>query len=291
MDDAEPTAVALYRSRTRRRCSEFALVLTAVGIACAVHQANGNFVLIVAPADAARAGRQLQLYVEENRRPTPHIGSRGAVADGAIAASLFGMTILLVDMVQRRAPAWWAAGKSNAGLIGDGEWWRAVTALSLHVDPIHLVGNLVFGSVFGFLLGQQLGWGLAVASILLGGTLGNLVNAAIHPAAHTSVGASTAVFACLGILAAYAWRRRQRLVNRWLPIGSGIALLALLGMGGGRTDVFAHLAGFASGALLGIGYVYLGLRMAVLMRRQLTIGLAALAVLAAAWSVALWTPG
>ncbi len=291
MDDAEPTAVALYRSRSRKRCSEYALVLTAVGIDCAVHRLNGNFALSVALPDAARARRQLQLYVEENRGSVPPLGSRGAVADGAITASLFGMTILLIDMLQRQAPAWWAAGKGNVGLIREGEWWRAVTALSLHVDPLHLVGNLVFGALFGFLAGRQLGWGLAVSSILVAGTLGNLVNAVIQPSAHTSVGASTAVFACLGILASYAWRRRQRVTRRWLPIGSGIALLALLGMGGGQTDIFAHLAGFASGSLLGAGYLYLGLRMAALMRRQLAMGLAALTLLAAAWSLALLAPG
>ena len=62
-------------------------------------------------------------------------------------------------------------------------------------------------------------------------------------------------------------------------------------MGGWRTDIFAHLAGFASGLLLGAGYVSLGLRMAALMRRQLAMGLAALTLLAAAWSLALLAPG
>ncbi len=291
MDNTEPTAVALYRSRSRKYCSEFALVLTAVGIDCAVHQLNGYFELIVGPPDVARARRQLRLYVEENRRSVPPLGAHGAAVDGAITASLYGMTILLIDMAQRQAPGLWTAGQSNAGLIREGEWWRAVTALSLHADPLHLVGNLVFGALFGFLAGRQLGWGLAVGSILLAGTLGNLLNAMIQPSAHTSVGASTAVFACLGILATYAWRRSRRLVNRWLPIGSGIALLALLGMGGGRTDIFAHLAGFAAGSLLGAGYLYLGLRMAALIRRQLAMGLAALTLLAAAWSLALLAPG
>ncbi len=287
MDDAEPNAVAIYRSRSRQRCAEHALVLTAVGIDSAVHRLDGDFVVIVAPPDAARARRQLRLYIDENRWTGTAPVARGPVADGAIAATLYGMTILAVDMVAREAPAWSAAGRANAGLIGDGEWWRATTALTLHVDPVHLLGNLVFGALFAFLAGRLLGWGLAVASVLLAGTLGNLANAAIQPALHTSVGASTAVFACLGILAIFAWRRSRRLVNRWLPIGSGIALLALIGMGGGRTDIFAHLAGFASGAALGAGYLHLGWWMAPVLRRQLALGLAALALLAAAWFLAL----
>ena len=35
------------------------------------------------------------------------------------------------------------------------------------------------------------------------------------------------------------------------PLGAGLALTALLGTGGQRTDVGAHLAGFGSGLLIG----------------------------------------
>jgi hypothetical protein len=158
------------------------------------------------------------------------------------------VTILVMDLLQRHRAFgldWWEAGMSRAGLIRDGEWWRTLTALSLHADPLHLVGNLVFGLVFGFLTGQLLGWGLAWSGMLLAGALGNALNALIHSPSHASIGASTAVFATLGILAAYSWKQRRHLVNRWLPFGGGVALLAFLGMGGGRTDIFAHVTGFA----------------------------------------------
>ena len=291
MDDPKPVAVALYRARSRQRCSELALVLNAIGIDCAIRPLESEFVLIVDALDAARARRQLRGYLHENRRAAPRFDDRGKVADGAICASLYGATILLVDLLQRFEPAWRAAGKANAGLIRQGEWWRAVTALSLHVGPLHLAGNLVSGVLFGFLAGRLLGGGLALCSILLAGTMGNLLNAVVQPAGHTSVGASTAVFASLGILTTYAWKRRQRSVNRWLPVGGGIALLAFLGMGGGRTDILAHLAGFASGALLGVVYIYMGYYMEVLMGRQRTAGIAALIVFVAAWCLALLTRG
>ncbi len=108
---------------------------------------------------------------------------------------------------------------SHAGLIREGEWWRAVTALGLHADAVHLAGNMVFGIVFGFLAGELLGWGLAWFGMLLAGALGNALNAFVQAPGHTSIGASTAVFATLGILAAYTWKRRRTQINRWVADG------------------------------------------------------------------------
>jgi membrane associated rhomboid family serine protease len=36
-----------------------------------------------------------------------------------------------------------------------------VTALGLHLDLLHLAGNLAFGTVFGVMLAQSIGFGLA----------------------------------------------------------------------------------------------------------------------------------
>jgi membrane associated rhomboid family serine protease len=118
---------------------------------------------------------------------------------------------VLFDVLKRNQAFsldWWRAGMSHAGLIQEGEWWRAVTALSLHADTVHLAGNLGFGLVFGFLAGQLLGWGRAWFGMVFAGALGNALNAFVQAPSHASVGASTAVFATLGILAAYSWTRR-----------------------------------------------------------------------------------
>jgi membrane associated rhomboid family serine protease len=292
VDDLDPDLWPLYRSRGRRPCAEYALVLRAVGIGCEVRPLDGGFELVVAPRDAARAREQLALYRQENPPRPARFEPRRRVVDGLICAALYGTAILIVDLLREHqafAFDWLAAGRAQAGLIGQGEWWRTVTALSLHADALHLIGNLVFGLLFGFLAGQLLGWGLAWSAMLLGGTLGNAVNALFQDAGHTSVGASTAVFAAVGILAFYAWRRRESPVNRWAPLGGGIALLAFLGMGGERTDIAAHFAGFASGGLLGALLAGLNHRLAVLVGHQTALGLAALGLFVAAWAAALLT--
>jgi membrane associated rhomboid family serine protease len=80
-----------------------------------------------------------------------------------------------------------------------------------------------------------------------------VLSAAFRPPA-TSIGASTAVFGALGIAAALAWQRGTSTgpgLRRWVPLAGGVMLLALLGVGGERTDIGAHMAGFIVGGVLG----------------------------------------
>lgn len=296
MEDPDPDLdfVALYGSRSKRRCLEFALVLDAVGIACEVLPDDGRFVLVVRVRDAEAAREQLRLYEDEQRAVPRRLAARLDVYDGLAAACLYGVTVLVFDMLQRNRAFsldWWDAGLSQAGLVRQGEWWRAVTALALHTDRVHLTGNLAFGLVFVFFAGGILGWGLALSGLVFAGALGNLLNALVQPPEHASVGASTAVFATVGILAAYAWMRRQRPINRWVPLAGGVAFLALLGMGGERTDVFAHVTGLASGGLFGVVYGVLERRGLLLPWHRHALGLAAIVLFVLSWTLALLTHG
>jgi len=294
MEDSPAEFVLVYASRSRRRCDEHALVLRAMGIASQVLPADGAFALLVGAADAGYAREQLRLYGQERRARQPRLDTRLRVNDGLVCASLYGLTILLFDMLERSGAFgldWWRAGMSQAGLVRAGEWWRVMTALTLHADAIHLAGNLVFGLMFGFLAGGTLSWGLGWAGILLAGALGNLLNALLQAPGHSSIGASTAVFAAVGILAAHAWKRRGPRINRWAPLGGGVALLAFIGMGGERTDVLAHLTGLGAGCLFGLGFAALEVRAPLVAWHKHAIGIAVTLLLALAWALALLAHG
>ena len=120
----------------------------------------------------------------------------------------------------------------------------------------HILGNLAFGIPYGYFASQLLGVGRAWASIFVAAVLANLLDAALMSALQSSIGASTAVFAMLGIVGAYAWQRGQGRFSRWAhraaPLVAAVALLAMTGVGDERTDIVAHLAGFATGALTGV---------------------------------------
>ena len=39
-------------------------------------------------------------------------------------------------------------GQAQAQLLLEGQWWRAATALTLHADAGHVLGNCLFGALF-----------------------------------------------------------------------------------------------------------------------------------------------
>jgi rhomboid protease GluP len=298
LEDKPDVWVEICRSMARADAEQYALVLVAAGINCRLVALDGAVTLSVAPRDATRARQEVASYARENQRQSRSPQPTRALMDGINGALAYAVVLLFLHGASRRetfSRDWWSAGAAQAGLIAEGEWWRTLTALGLHADLGHLVSNLAFGSLLGLLLAQILGTGLAWLAILLGGALGNALNALLHPSAHTAVGASTAVFAALGILAALTWRRRAPFwrhgLRRWLPLAAGAMLLAYLGLGGERTDIGGHVAGFAAGTLLGLGLAYAGNRVPRGVTAQKVFGAAALTMFALAWLLALRAQG
>ena len=297
-DDRETDWVEVGRFRARTQAEQNALVLVSRGIDCRlVPQRDGDVALTVTPADALRAHYELARYAEENRLSRPSLPLR------SLAAGLEGVLVycavlfFLYGAPRRQAFSldWWSAGTAQAGRIVDGEWWRTLTALGLHADIGHLASNLAFGSGLGLLLTQLLGTGLAWLAILLAGAFGNALCALLQPATHAAVGASTAVFGALGILAALAWKRQVAIwrlrLRRWLPFAAGLMLLAYLGVGGERTDVVGHFAGFVAGAVLGTALAVGAPGLFQGARAQWACGTVAFALFALAWLLALRAHG
>jgi rhomboid protease GluP len=152
-----------------------------------------------------------------------------------------------------------AAGAMSRTELSGGEWWRSITALTLHSGPVHLAANILFILFVGQAVVRELGRGLGPAMMLAGGVLGNILAAGTASPYQRSIGASTACFAALGIMstlqAAHLYRRfrdwQQVWHQAWIPLAAGTALLGLTGTSQG-SDLAAHLFGFVAGAILAI---------------------------------------
>ncbi len=258
-DAGEAAPVTVFRTRDGEACREHALVLAALGIEHAMGVDEGWQVIVVAARDAARARDELRRFEAENSAPRSAAEEPRRLAGGADAAIPFALLLVAVWIAAVRHSLgrdWEAAGEGVAGRVLAGEWWRAVTALTLHADAAHLAGNVLFGGAFLWFTSQLAGPGVALAASLLAGALGNALNALVQPADHRSLGASTAVFGTLGVLAALGFRqqaaRRQPRWKRWAPLVAGVLLLGYLGTEGVRTDVVAHVTGFAAGLAVGL---------------------------------------
>jgi rhomboid protease GluP len=288
-------SIEIYRSPNRRSCEERAFVLTAVGVPHEMSQSPEGFSLWVDLADLERARDHLLHYQQESQRPpppppvvTPALYSHAWVGSAVYVLVLLGVAVAVSAGVGRLDA--FEAGELNAGLVREGQWWRAWTALTLHLDPAHIAANIGAGAWFGYLAGRLLGPGTAWALVVLGAGAANWLEALLAAADHRSVGASTAVFTALGLMAAYSWRERhlvaQRPAQRYGPLFGGVVLLGWLGTSGEHTDVMAHLLGFAVGGLLGAGIA--APRLQRLWRRlpQWVGGGLALGVLGLAWACA-----
>jgi membrane associated rhomboid family serine protease len=285
----------VYASTSRSVCEERAFMLAAVGIRSTVGFDGSGFVLNVASDDATTALFHLRSYDAE--RPASHAPVVPARAVASYRAAWVGSALyvaVLLGVAIAIATGLWPAdaferGALDAAQVRDGQWWRAWTALTLHADAAHLVGNLGAGVWFGTLAARQLGAGTAWLLIVTGAAAVNLFDARFGPSVYRSAGASTAVFTALGLMAAHSWRTRydlrQRWAQRWSPLIAGAALLGWFGSTGEGTDLVAHALGFTVGCALGA----LGAGTAVAQGRvpQFLAGLAALGSVALAWILAL----
>jgi membrane associated rhomboid family serine protease len=276
---------------SRPACAEAALVLESKSIPYELIALERGWAVQVAPQAASAAREELERYALERRparvRVPPLLPFSGA-GWGAAAYALVLLITAYSAGIQAFGADWLARGSLDARSIA---WWRPITALTLHLDQSHLLGNLLFGAAIGTLAGRAFGPGIAWASILAAGAAANYADMLISPPTHRAVGASTAVFAALGLLVGFAWRHglalRDRFKYAYGPLFGGLCLLALLGAGDAHVDVLGHALGFLSG--VGLGWVYSRFRIPQSRAPsvQAAAGGAALALIAAAWFRAL----
>lgn len=295
MDESHPRTEIVFKTRDRQSCGEPQLVLASAGISSNLVQQDQWWMILVAVQDEAAALNELNLHQRDNVDQAPRRLPRIPVFSGAMGGiGVYALVIGLVmfcDHFSAYQLPWRQLGRMQAGVVMSGEWWRVFTALTLHVDLQHLLSNLAFGCLFGLLAGRILGGGVAWFSIVLAGGIGNAINAVVRDSEHSSIGASTAVFAALGILVAHALRPRststESALRRWRPLIGGVLLLALVGVGGERTDVVAHVTGFFSGVVIGWIACRVPGHFLASANIQAIVSVLAMAVIAIAWAIAI----
>ena len=283
--DLKLTWTVIRSSRSLRESEEWALVLASAGIAHRLEPIGQGWTLSVPEGEVPRARETLDAFDAEE----PAHARAAAAADRPVPWFL-GIVVgalLLAGFAVTGTPVagsrWFERGAVIAGLMR-AEPWRAVTALTLHLDVAHVVGNAVATAVLLPALGARLGAGVALLLTLLAGATGNVFAAMAHAPGHAAVGASTATFAALGMLGALRLcsgaageHRRWKL---WMAPAASLLLLVLLGAGRGA-DVLAHVMGFASGAA--VGFVAAVPRQPVGPRVQWTLGVLTAVIVAVCW--------
>ena len=247
-----------FTSYRQRR--DWRLVLSACGIPHRLSQFGGREYLYVPPLLEGAALGELNGFDAERRRapaPAPRVYPHWKLA---------GLFLLPLSVWHGMRVGWWPAPAClppprlwlEAGALDIlrvrlyGEWYRTVTALTLHADAAHLCGNLAFGALFLGLLARAAGLGRALWLTIIGGVAGNCLAVLLRRQPVESIGFSTALFACIGALSGLMALRQAGRRETLLPVAAGAALLAMLGTEGERTDYLAHVAGLCAGLVLGM---------------------------------------
>ena len=285
-------------TRRKREAEDWALVLIAEGIPSTIQRVDGTFTLQVASKAHATAREILTAWQIERAERARRIAlpiPRGATTFETATAYVCALALLAFYLgleASDRSSLFREIGRSQAALVLDGQGWRLVTALTLHADLPHVIGNTLFGGFFLAALAGRVGIGFAVLGFVVSGTLGNLANALYYESAHSSIGASTGVFGLVGVLAGLAaWRRHQLATpgrGAWVAFAAGLGIVAMLGSGGPKVDFSAHLFGLAAGGLTGLLLAVPFASRSIPNNLGQALAMAtALAVIAAAWILAI----
>jgi len=278
---------------TRTDAYERSLVVSAMEVAHWILPGEEGFALCVEPGRAAEVAEELGRF-EAERTEGARAPEFKEAEYSTVSLYVCGWILCGLYMAQRVEPeSWEESGTASSKAIMAGEWWRTVTALTLHADLGHLGANLAAGLVYAAFLLPILGSGWTWLFIVLAGGVGNWLNAWGHrDIEHLSIGASTSVFAALGILVAAQCTMRTLALGQvrareiLISAGVGLALFAYLGVGDQQTDNTAHFFGLLAGVPFGVAAVWLRLGRRTPRLAQAALAWTAAGLVAVCWRLA-----
>ena len=244
--------------RKRVKAQEECLVLTAVGIKNELRQDAGLWLVMVQQDQADIAKNQIIDFHLENLQSTEKAIDPLLVDNGWFGVLGFLAVIWIMPTVETLASVKLVdVGALNHEGIVSGQWWRTITALTLHGDIAHIMANTLFGSLFGLFVGRHLGSGFGWLAVLLCAALANMINGLLMGPEVRSIGSSTACFVALALVPAFSWRNGYFKGSGWkkgfAPIFGAIAMFAVTGVSDNpNTDVTAHVLGFLCGLIAGL---------------------------------------
>jgi rhomboid protease GluP len=146
-----------------------------------------------------------------------------------------------------------AYGAKFNPLIVQGQVWRLLTSIFLHIGLVHLLFNSYALFRLGTDVERVFGSRRFLVLYLLSGVSGSLLSFAFNP--HLSAGASGAIFGLIGALGAHLFRHREafgQMGQRRLWDVIGVAAYNLVfGFITPGIDNLGHLGGLISGVVLG----------------------------------------
>lgn len=256
--DSDTLHTIVFETNSQEQLSNCSLVLSALHITHTISRNDANHIILVSEADGAAAKHHIDEYLKENRNWPPQKDfqeqSSSSIQPPTLLVVGSLMLFFYITGPWSEHSLWFSNGAGDAtAILTHGEYYRLVTALTLHADITHLLGNCFLGGFLIHFFCRTTGPGIGIFTILLSAAMGNFINVYLHGGNHLFVGFSTAVFSTIGMLVMISYHANKRLTSYqvFIPFMAGVALLAMTGSSGERTDLGAHFFGLLSGFVFG----------------------------------------
>ncbi len=255
-DDAEelqyPETVCISEG-TFRQIRDDSLVLLSQGISHRLFRTiEGPFQIFILPEHEDRARVQLALYRNENppKEENPPIPLSFSLQP--LWVLLAPVIFTLIDFSDKISLH--SRGISDAGKVLKGEWWRSLTAQTLHGDTRHLASNLLCGYIVMNMITFRIPLLRLAPFIAIAAAIANICVSLTVQTDFRSLGFSTFVFAAIGCLAVIEFRLMPKethgLLRRFAPLFGATSLAVFLGLGE-NADILGHAYGFVAGLFCG----------------------------------------
>ena len=190
---------------TFRQVRDDSLVLLSQGIEHRlVRSEEGPFQIFIVPEMESAAKTQLELYHKENppKEENPPIPLSFSLQPLWVLLAPILVTLLqFTDKINLHSE-----GVSDAAKVLKGEWWRSLTAQTLHGDARHLASNLLCGYIVMNMITFRIPLLRLAPFIAVAAAVANLCVSATVQTDFRSLGFSTFVFAAIGCLSVIEFR-------------------------------------------------------------------------------------
>ena len=200
-------------------------------------------------------------YTDDPRFPVPGAGRKPFVTWGLLAAILLVWGAVELGGGSGDSSTLIAFGALQASAVAAGDYWRLLTAMFLHSGVWHLGLNCAGLFILGTQAEKVYGHVRFSAIYLLSGLGASAFSYALNLSRAENavgVGASGAIFGLLGALAAFFLANRDKLGDMGRRSFTALLILAGVNLAFGLAipgiDNYAHVGGFAAGALLGLAF-------------------------------------
>ena len=238
---------------TYRQIRDDSLVLLSQGIEHRLLRSEeGPFQIFIVPEFEAAARQQLDLYHRENppKEENPPIPLSFSLQPLWVLLAPIVFTLIdFSDKLNLHGP-----GISDAAKVMKGEWWRSLTAQTLHGDMRHLASNLLCGYIVMNMITFRIPLLRLAPFIAAAAAIANICVSATVQTDFRSLGFSSFVFAAIGCLAVIEFRLMPReshgMLRRFAPLCGAASLAVFLGLGE-NADILGHAYGFVAGLFCG----------------------------------------